>query len=479
MEEVNFSDFYHCENPKGRQALTDRPNILFFFTDDQRFDTIAALGNPQILTPNLDALVKRGTAFTRAHIPGGTSAAVCMPSRAMLHTGRTLFHIENVGQEIPQSHRTIGECFRSAGYTTFGTGKWHNGKEAFARSFNAGAEIFFGGMNDHWNVPAYNFNPDGTYETKLPMNRDHGRSKEVTYRDGDHVHAGKHSTELFTDASIDFLESRTGDNPFFMYVSLMAPHDPRNMPQKFQDMYNPEDIKLPENFQPEHLIDTGALRIRDEMLAEFPRDPKEIKEHLADYYAMITHLDHEFGRLVATLEARGELDNTIIVIAGDNGLAVGQHGLMGKQSLYDHSVRVPLVFAGPGIPAGQQSDALVYLLDIFPTLCGLTDTPVPESVEGRNLVPCLHAPEDSEPLYLAYCDTIRGLTTGRHKLIEYACGSTQLFDLEADPLEMHNLADSSPLLPELRQRLRALSCDWDDETHRHGKAFWEKRPDLP
>jgi len=458
--------------------LTPRPNILFFFTDDQRFDTIQALGNPQILTPNLDALVRRGTTFTHAHIPGGTSAAVCMPSRAMLHTGRTLFHIDDKGQKIPESHTTMGECFSAAGYTTFGTGKWHNGKASYARSFTAGDEIFFGGMNDHWNVPAYRFDPTGAYETRLPMNRDHGRSKKVTYRDGDHVHAGKHSTELFTDASIQFLESRTDDNPFFMYVSLMAPHDPRNMPKKFQDMYNPDDIELPENFQPEHLIDTGDLRIRDEMLAAFPRDPKEIKEHLADYYAMITHLDHEFGRLVETLKQRGEFENTIIVVAGDNGLAVGQHGLLGKQNLYDHSVRVPLVFAGPGIPAGQQSDALVYLLDIFPTLCDLTGQSIPDSVEGRSLVPCLHKPEDSEPLYLVYCKSIRGLTTGRHKLIEYATGDTQLFDLKADPLEMNNLADSSPLLPELRRKLRALAIEWDDESHRLGKIFWEKRADL-
>lgn len=456
-----------------------KPNILFFFTDDQRFDTIAALGNPQIHTPNLDKLVQRGCTFTRAHIPGGTCGAVCMPSRAMLHTGRTLFHIERQGQQIPPEHVTLGECLRDGGYTTFGTGKWHNGKKAFARSFNAGGEIFFGGMGDHWNVPAYHFDPEGLYSSKLPYATDPWSTKEVKFHQADHMQAGKHSTELFTDAAIHFLENRSRSQPFFMYVSLMAPHDPRSMPQAFQDMYTADEIDLPENFLPEHPIDTGALRIRDEKLAAFPRDPQEIKQHIADYYAMISHLDHEFGRLLSTLEAQGELDNTLIVVAGDHGLAVGQHGLMGKQNLYDHSVRVPLVFAGPGIPAGQQSDTLVYLLDIFPTLCDLTGLPIPDSVEGRSLLPCLRGDGlASDPLFLAYEDSIRGVTDGHHKLIEYACGDTQLFDLQADPREMNNLAATSPLLPELRQTLCRLAREWDDTQNPVGVRFWEARPDL-
>jgi arylsulfatase A-like enzyme len=461
---------------------TERPNILLFFTDDQRFDTIRALGNPRIHTPNLDALVHRGTAFTRAHIPGGTCGAVCMPSRAMLHTGRTLFHLQDEGQAIPSEHTTLGEHLTAAGYATFGTGKWHNGRGAFARSFIAGDEIFFGGMGDHWNVPAYRFDPTGAYSTKLPFVAEPMKSKEVGFKQGDHIEAGKHSTELFTDAAIRFLETTQHDDPFFMYVSLMAPHDPRTMPQSFLDMYDPEQIDLPENFLPEHPIDTGALTIRDEKLAAFPRDPKEIKQHLAEYYAMITHLDHEFGRLVATLQERGELDNTLIVFAGDNGLALGQHGLMGKQNLYDHSVRVPLIFAGPGIPQGRTTDAPVYLLDMFPTLCDLVNLPIPDSVEGQSLLPCITGNESTprEPLYLAYADSIRGVTDGRHKLIEYACGDIQLFDLITDPLEINDLSGieaSAPILSNRRQTLRRLAEAWEDKKHPMGRCFWETLDD--
>jgi len=463
--------------------MANKPNILLFFTDDQRFDTIGALGNDRIRTPNLDELVAAGTSFTRAHIPGGTCGAVCMPSRAMLHTGRTLFHIDREGQDVPESHITMGECFKAAGYATFGTGKWHNGGNAYARSFTCGDEIFFGGMGDHWNVPAYRFDPTGRYDERCPVVRDPWRSNEVALRQCDHIEAGKHSTELFVEAAERFVREQDRSQPFFMYVSLMAPHDPRTMPKEFLEMYRPEDVELPANFQAEHPIDTGALRIRDELLAEFPRNPDEIRRHIAEYYAMISHLDAGFGRLVGALRETGTLENTVIVFAGDNGLAVGQHGLMGKQNLYEHSVRVPLVFAGPGVPRGQRANALVYLLDVFPTLCDLAGIDIPSSVEGRSLGACISDPglPLRETLYLAYGNSIRGVSDGHHKLIEYACGASQLFDLSSDCVEMENLCDcdsTDKKAQEMRVKLMALADEWDDAGHPTGQAFWAARQDL-
>ena len=146
-----------------------KPNVLFLFTDDQRFDTVHALGNEKIKTPSINRLVRRGTTFTHAHIPSGTSGAVCMPSRAMLHSGRTLYHLNGAGDIIPEEHTTLGEMFRNNGYRTFGTGKWHNGPEAFNRSFSEGDEIFFGGMSDHWNVPVFHYDPTGRYDSTLPV----------------------------------------------------------------------------------------------------------------------------------------------------------------------------------------------------------------------------------------------------------------------------------------------------------------------
>jgi arylsulfatase A-like enzyme len=459
----------------------DRPNVLFFFTDDQRFDTIRALGNDAIKTPNIDNLVNRGTAFTRAHIPGGTCGAVCMPSRAMLHTGRSLFHIEGSGDQIPREHTTLGEAFRGAGYRTFGTGKWHNGRESYHRSFTDGDEIFFGGMADHWNVPAYHYDPSGKYdEVRLQVETPH-QSNKTTERSCDHIHVGRHSSEILCDAAVNFIRDHDSDDPFFIYVSFLAPHDPRTMPQRFLDMYEPEDIELPPNFMGGHPFDNGELHIRDEELAGFPRTPKEIRRHIAEYYAMISHLDHEMGRVLEALEEGGELDNTIIVFSGDNGLALGQHGLMGKQSCYDHSVRVPLVFAGPGIPEGKQTDALVYLYDVYPTLCDMAEVEIPDSVEGLSLTNTIYNPESAvrDELYLAYTDLHRGIRTGDYKLIEYVVDGghnmTQLFSLADDPWELNNLAGDpgyAEKVDEMREKLFALRDDWDDADSEWGERFW-------
>ncbi len=466
--------------PPNESGARKRPNIVFFFTDDQRFDTIHALGNSQIHTPNMDSWVRQGVAFTHAHIMGGTSQAVCMPSRAMLMTGRTLFHIERQGQDIPQEHVLLGEHLQRHGYTTWGTGKWHNGPASYARSFTSGAEIFFGGMEDHWNVPACHFDHLGRYDVKKPFVPNPQRSNEVIYRYCDHITPGKHSSELFCDAAIEFLKGYRDEAPFFMYISFMAPHDPRTMPQEYLRMYDPAQIALPPNFMPQHPFDNGELQVRDELLAAFPRRPEEIRRHLAEYYAMITHADAQMGRVLQALQEAGHADDTIIVFAGDNGLALGQHGLMGKQNLYDHSVRVPLVMCGPGIPQGVRSDAHCYLLDIYPTLCDLIGIPVPETVEGVSLVPAMHSAHEKlrDTLYCAYKEFQRSVRDRRFKLIEYVVNrarTTQLFDLEDDPAETRNLAHD-PRYSAHIEHLRAELIRWrdrlDDAEDEFGRIFW-------
>jgi arylsulfatase A-like enzyme len=460
-----------------------RPNILFFFADDQRFDTIAALGNPAIRTPNLDRLVARGTAFTDAYIMGGSCGAVCMPSRAMLHTSRSLFHIHDMGRDVPEDHTLLGETLRAAGYDTFGTGKWHNGSDAFARSFSHGGEIFFGGMGDHWNVPACDFDPTGRYEAQIQQTTDF-HTQAVRQWTADHIEAGVHSTELFSDAAVDFLrDRRPGDNPFFAYVSFMAPHDPRTMPQQFLDMYPAERVQLPPNFLAQHYFDNGELHIRDEVLAAMPRDEAETRQHIAAYYAMITHLDDHIGRVLDSIAEQGLLEDTIVVFAGDNGLAVGQHGLLGKQNLYEHSVRVPLVFAGPGVPQGQRREALAGLIDIFPTLCDLLELEIPESVEGESLQPCFDDRQATvrDTMLFAYRHLMRGVRDGTgNKLIETAAAGqchTQLFELQRDRWEQRNLAgdpNHAETVLLLRDALMSWQDDWDDNLQGHGAEFWKQ-----
>jgi arylsulfatase A-like enzyme len=477
--------------------MSQRPNILFFFTDDQRFDTIHALGNEHIVTPNLDWLVEHGSAFTNAYIMGGTSGAVCMPSRAMLWTGRTLFHIQEQGQGISADHIMLGEVLQAAGYVVFGTGKWHNGPVAHGRNFNAGGEIFYGGMDDHWNMPVCDFDPAGVYPQRIHQTVDFV-TQRVVEKVADHIHAGQHSSVLFCDAAIDFLRSRGSPDPFFIYVGFTAPHDPRTMPRKYLEMYDPESLPLGDNFRPEHPFDNGEMQVRDELLAAYPRDPREVSRHLAAYYGMITHLDAQIGRVLAALRETGQLDNTIIVLAGDNGLALGRHGLMGKQSLYEHSTHVPLLMAGPGIAAGQRSDAFVYLIDIYPTLCELIGLPAPESVEGASFASALTKDERPKTnggdrpafgrrssvlgrpyLLFAYRHLMRGVRDERWKLIEYVVGNqrhTQLFDLQGDPWELTNLADD-PANAEHLARLRILLAErWDelgDTQADMGRLFWD------
>lgn len=456
------------------------PNVLMLFTDDQRFDTIHALGNDEIKTPNLDELVRNGTSFTQAHIQGGTVGAVCMPSRAMLHTGRTLFHLKKDGSIIPEEHNMLGEIFRDRGYNTFATGKWHNGPDSYSRSFTAGGEIFFGGMNDHWNVPACHFDPSGRYEKINKVVHDPYHNNKVTEYRSDHITAGKHSTELFSDISCEWLKNYSCEDPFFMYISFMAPHDPRTMPDRFLNMYDPEKIELPDNYEQRHAFDFGIENIRDEMLEDYPRRPEKIKQHIAQYYAMISHIDHEIGKVIETLKRTGHFENTIIVFAGDNGLALGRHGLMGKQNCYEHSIRVPLIFSGPGIPKNNSYDGYVYLFDIFPTLCDLIGAEIPESVEGSSFCGVFkdNSVKVRDMVYSVYGQMVRSIKDERYKLIEYRfkqLKETQLFDLAADPGERHNLYGDykyTRIINDLSEKMRLCCKCWDDEKHPAGKVFW-------
>ncbi len=420
------------------------PNILILFTDDQRFDTIGALGNPYVHTPHMDSLVQGGCSFDRCHIMGGTTGAVCMASRAMLHTGRGLFELQNKGSRIPEDHRTLGETLKTRGYRCYGTGKWHNGGDSYTRSFHDGGSVFFGGMTDHWHVPCYEYNA------------------EADYSGSPQVRQGCHSTIRITEEAVSRIKAHRGEEPFFMYVSYLAPHDPRTMPEEYRQRQLANLPPLPENFMEEHPFDHGDLGVRDELLADLPRRPQQIREHLAEYYAMIDHLDHNIGRILKTLEDLGERENTLIVLAGDNGLALGQHGLMGKQSCYDHSLRVPLIFNGPGVPAAARRQQLCYLHEIYPSLCEAVGADIPDSVSGKSLWNSLQqdAPH-RDSLYCGYRDRIRCHSRDDGWKLILSDGldgqqREQLYFLPKDPLELNNLAadpGSSSMLQELRSEL--------------------------
>ena len=442
-----------------------RPNIVLTVADDQQADAVAALSRGEagreLQTPHLDSLCERGVAMSDAHHMGSLVPAVCAPSRAMLHTGRSLWRVQPQDLTDPATGRvlpTLGGLLREAGYDTFGVGKWHNGRDSFAHSFDAGSRLFFGGMDDPWATAMQDYQG--------------GSFGESYTGDG-------HATDLFADAACEYLRDRAeGDDrrPLFLYVAFTSPHDPRTAPAKYHDLYDTSQIMLPENVVPEHPFDNGELHVRDENLEPAPRTREAVRQHSADYFAMVTHLDDALGRVHAALDTAGLTRDTLVIHTADHGLSLGRHGLMGKQNLYNESWRVPLILAGPGVPEGERRAGLCYQHDLFPTLLEAAGVDVPEATAFRSLWPMMRGQSDGwMSVFGAYRDVqravrggVRGGRVGRWKLIEYlppAERRTQLFDLRDDPLETRNLADASAhadTLARLRDELRAWQGEVGD-----------------
>lgn len=417
-------------------AQQARPNIVFLFSDDHNADAIGALGNSHIKTPHLDSLYARGFHFRSAFCMGGLQGAVCVPSRAMLMSGRSLFRVD----ERLAKHELMPAALAKAGYVTYGAGKWHNGQPSFARAFQHGKSIFFGGMSNQSAVAIADLKPGGGFTPK---------------RKGDGFSSG-----IFADAAVDFITAHKADKPFLLYVAFTQPHDPRTSPPPYASMYDPAKLPLPQAYLPVHPFRNGEMTVRDEKLLPWPRTEEAVRREIADYYGSITYMDAQIGRILWALKQAGQLENTLIVFAGDHGLAMGRHGLLGKQNLYDHSMRAPLVIAGPGVKKGG-SDALCYLHDIFPTLFELAGVPQIEGIDGRSLASVLAGREAKhrEALLLAYRDVQRALRTERWKLIVYPkINRVQLFDVQEDPHELRDLSQDQAQADRVKQMLGMLAA---------------------
>ena len=436
-----------------------RPTILWLHADDQRPDTIGALGNPAIITPALDALVRRGTAFTQAYNFGGNSAAVCTPSRNMMLSGQAYFRYSRL------ENAKTGETYRP------------EASDAAAEA-NVRAKLAAG---FRWNILAPADGPNfptamkaAGYETYHHGKRGNTATNiqalfDVNkYLKNDEAErlGGEPGREI-VDAAIAYLGHRDASRPFCMYLAFGNPHDPRVAAPRYLQQYDPAKIPLPENFSPTHPFNNGDLTIRDERLAPWPRTEAEVRRHLHEYYATITAFDHHLGRLLNELKRLGLEDETIVVFSADQGLAVGSHGLMGKQNLYEHSTKLPLVIAGPGVKRGR-SEALVYLFDVFPTLCDLTGATIPDGIDGRSFRDVLHgrATTHRDVIFCAYQQVQRAVRVGSYKLIRYPqVDRTQLFDLAADPAETKNLAaepGQAERVAELTAVLRAQQLRFGD-----------------
>jgi arylsulfatase A-like enzyme len=409
-------------------ATPSHPNVLIVVADDLRADCVGALGDGRVRTPNLDSLVTRGFAFRNAYCLGANQGAVCTPSRNMLLSGQAYFRWKK--NFAPATGPSLPAAFKSAGYVTYRDGKAHN----VATAINA---LF-----------------------------DHNQS----LADDQQERTSGEPGHTIVNRAIQFLEQRPKHTaggtpkPFCMLLEFEAPHDPRVADPKYLAQYERDKIALPKNYLPVHPFDNGEMTVRDEQLAPWPRTEEETRRQLHEYYAVISGFDFHIGRLLATLDRLQLRDDMLIVFLSDHGLAIGSHGLMGKQNLYEVGMKAPLVFCGPGVPHGQ-SDALVYLYDILPTVCELAEVKIPADEDGKSLAPIIAGKGDRvrDSLFMAYRDVQRAVRDDRWKLIRYPkVDRTQLFDLRNDPDEIHNLAADPAHADRIKQLTHKLQA-WQKE----------------
>ena len=460
-----------------------KPNIVFLYADDFAYWAINALGNEIIQTPNLDKLVAQGVSFSNAFNMGGWNGAICIASRSMLISGRSIWKANEINRQWGEGNtaahsQTWGKLMSNAGYNTFATGKWHiqaDPEQVFEETVN----INPGGMPpDHLTgtpgqydrVRAAYANGEDFYALLPPGYNRPLSETDDSWTASDPVHNGywtdgTHWSEVQRGDAINFIDAASrSEDPFFLYLAFNAPHDSRQSPKEFLDLYPLEDIPLPENWLPEYpyLDEMGDLRVmRDEMLGPVPRTPYAIRTHIREYYAIISHLDAQIGLILQALEEKELMDNTYIFFTGDNGLSVGQHGLLGKQNMFDHSIHVPLLAAGPDLPSGTEVSSDIYLQDIMATSLSLAGIEKPDFVDFNSFLNLANGVASELPLpngvYGAYMDTQRMIRKDGFKLILYPRNQELLlFDLNADPLEINDLSDNPQYAAKVRNLFEGL-----------------------
>jgi choline-sulfatase len=438
------------------EAYSDtKPNVLFIFADDQCFETLGSLNNNEIKTPNLDRLRRNGVTFTHTFNQGSWCPAVSVASRTMLNTGKFVWkaatHSKNgnmkknvntpdkmLNYQIPfvQKKGYWSEYMREAGYETYFAGKWHVREANIKKVFDHVGTVR-GGMPNQTKERYKRKFIEGEPDTWTPYDK----TKNGFWK------GGKHWSEVLGDEGIGFIEqAKTKQNPFFMYLAFNAPHDPRQSPKKYVDMYPLDKISVPKNFIPEYPYNEEAgsgRRLRDERLAPFPRTEYSIKVNRQEYYAIITHMDHQIGRILDALEKSGKAENTYIIFTADHGLAVGDHGFVGKQNMYDRSVRVPMIITGPKIPKNYQNHNFAYLQDAMATALDIADSKHISEVDFKSLIPMCEDQnvKSYQDIYSCYMTNQRMYRDENYKMIIYPTANVvRLYDMKNDPHEMNDLA---------------------------------------
>lgn len=431
-------------------SAQEKPNVVLIFADDMNFSCMSNIGEDIVYTPNLDQLREDGMFFTHAFNQGGWNGAISAASRAMLNTGRYLWKAKKrvthkeFKKDCQNEPVLWSQYMEKEGYKTYMTGKWHvpiSTKEVF-------------NVTNHERGGMPKQTDEGyAFSSKNPKGRKFIQGKEDEWKPydtkfGGFWEGGTHWSEVLREDALSYIEQASKeDKPFFMYLAFNASHDPRQSPKRCVDMYPTENITVPENFLPQYPYMNGigcGTWLRDEKLAPFPRTEYSVQVNRQEYYAIISHMDEQIGRIIDALKRSGKYDNTYIIFTADHGLAVGDHGFIGKQNMYDASMRVPMIIAGPGVKKGERSD-MVYLQDAMATALDIAGSKHVDDVDFHSLLKLAQGKEDkkasNEYVYGAYIDLQRMVRSDQYKMIMYPkINIVRLYDVQNDPNEMNDLA---------------------------------------
>ena len=459
-----------------------RPNVLLLMTDQERHDLVGDGGLP-VSTPNLERLRESGVSFERTYTPIG----ICSSARASLLTGRyphahgvlnNVHEADAVRANLPADVTTFSERLQVAGYTNTYLGKWHVGRDRGPDDF--GFQYLGGSDQYHDEALASDFS---SYQREVGVDPD-GVSVEdpvhASFGDDRFLVAGRSPvpTEAtrpyyLAERTIEWLETAADEAPFFHRTDFLGPHPPYVVPDPYASMYDPADLEpwpsFAETFADKPRVHENYVTYRG--VDSF--DWEDWAKVVAKYMGFVTLIDEQVGRILDKLEDVGLAEDTLVVHASDHGDFIGSHRQFNKGPLmYEDTYRVPLAVAGPGVAdAGRTCEELVSLVDLMPTFLETADEPVPEAVHGRSLRPLLEGedPEWRRSVFAEYHGDEFGLysqrmvRTDRFKFVYNAPDVDELYDLQADPAELHNLVDH-PHYREVRRRLERSLLEWMDRT---------------
>lgn len=434
-----------------------QPNILLLFTDQQRFDTLGALGNPVIQTPALDSLVREGTAFTAAY----TASPVCMSARCSVTLGQYPHHTGcNRNNPMPQDRTSLMQFLQGAGYQTHGIGKMHFGPDSHALwgfdSRDYSEELSTGADDAFYQHLVAN----GYGHITAP----HGLRSEFYYiPQPSQLPARLHQSHWIADRSLQFLEQRDRSRPFFLWSSFIKPHPPFESPGPWNRLYKPPEMPLPhlpagyQELLTHHNHRQNRYKWRDQGW-----DDNLVRLIRAQYYATISFVDYNVGRILQQLRDTGELDNTLVLFTSDHGELLGDYGSFGKRSMVDSAACVPLLARYPErFAAGAQCDIPTTTVDLLPTCLRAAGLDVPDDRDGMDLAEVAASRSDRDGIIIQFAagnDGLYSLVTREWKYVYSAADNREWLFRRGEGLESRSVAGLQPydaVLRDLRGRLIA------------------------